>query len=170
MNKEKKAVLRTIGTKKILALVSAVAIGIVVFAAVGMLSSPQQAEASHKIVLKFGGVVGAPGSEIQVGGRVSGDSLGSLTGQSFDIPIRPGARFWCLIPITGSSVSGNVVTLTGNVTKSNFPGADPSDPSPAIGVRVIWTVNLDTGDIKFDFKAFGFPLFTGFGKVSVTHQ
>ena len=168
MNKEKKEVLRTIQTKKILALVPAVAVGIAMFAAVAMLASPQQAEASHKIVLKFGGVVGAPGFPIQVGGRVSGDSLSSLTGQSFDIPVRPGARFYCLIPITGSSVSGNVVTLTGNVTKSNFPGANPSDPSPVIGVPVIWTVNVDTGFITFNFD--GADSGTGFGKVRIPHQ
>lgn len=153
--------------KKLLFLVSAVAIGIAVFAAMGILSSPQRAEASHKVVLKFGGVVGAPGFPIQVGGQVSGVDLNNLTGQSFDIPIRPGTRFYCLIPITGSSLSGNVVTLTGNVTKSNFPGANPSDPSPVIGVPVIWTVNLDTGEITFNF---GGDLFTGFGKVRVPHE
>ena len=158
---------RTIRSKKILAFMSAVAIGIAMFTAVGMLA-PQQAEASHKVVLKFGGVVGAPVFPIQVGGQVSGDSLNSLTGQSFDIPIRPGTRFWCLIPITGSSVSGSVVTLTGNVTKSNFPGENPSDPSPVIGVPVIWTVNLDTGFITFNFD--GVPSGTGTGKVSVPHQ
>ncbi len=165
MNKEKKDVLRTIRTKKILALVSAVAMGIAMFAAVGMLSSPQQAEASHKMVLKFGGVVGAPDAPIQVGGQVSGVDLNNLTGQSFDIPIRPGTRFYCLIPITGSSVSGNVVTLTGNVTKSNFPGANPSDPSPVIGVPVIWTVNLDTGVINFNFD--GGDAGTGIGHVRI---
>ena len=159
--------------KKLLALVSAVAVGIAVFAAVGMLSSPQEAEASHKVVLKFGGVVGVTDDPetnfpIQVGGQVSGDSLDSLTGKSFDIPIRPGQRFYCLIPITGSSVSGNVVTLTGNVTKSNFPGASPSDPSPVIGVPVIWTVNMDTGFITFNFD--GVPSGTGFGKVRIPHQ
>ena len=155
--------------KKLLVLVSAVAIGITVFAAMGILSSPQRAEASHNVVLKFGGVVGGGTfSAIQVGGQVSGVDLNNLTGQSFDIPIRPGARFWCLIPITGSSKSGSVVTLTGNVTKSNFPGENPSDPSPVIGVPVIWTVDLVTGFITFEFN--GVPSGTGFGKVRVPHQ
>ncbi len=163
MNKEKEEVLRTIRTKKILALVSAVAIGIAMFAAVGMLSSPQQAEAAHgKVVLAFSGVTNG----IKVGGRVSGPDLDNLTGQSFDIPIQFLHRFSCLIPITGSSVSGNVVTLTGNVTKSNFPGANPSDPSPVIGTAVIFTVNLDTGDITFKFGAGGIN--TGTGQVNLT--
>ena len=43
MNKENKGIPSKVGTKKILALMSAVAIGIAMFAAVGILSSPQQA-------------------------------------------------------------------------------------------------------------------------------
>ena len=153
MNKENKDALRTIRSKKILALVSAVAIGIAMFAGVGMLSSPQQAEASHKIVLKFGGVVSAPDQPIRVGGRVSGVDFDSLTGQSFDIPVTWLKRFYCTIELTSSGKAGAVVTLSGNVIQSNFPSDPPSDPSPVIGTPVIFTVNLDTGDITFKFGA-----------------
>ncbi len=152
MNKVKQEVLRTIRTKKILALVSAVAIGIAMFAAVGMLSSPQQAEASHgKMVLKFGGVVSASDQPIRVGGRVSGVDFDSLTGQSFDIPVTWLKRFYCTIELTSSGKTGAVVTLSGNVIQSNFPSDPPSDPSPVIGTPVIFTVNLDTGFITFKF-------------------
>jgi len=146
--------------KKLLALVSAVAIGIAMFAAVGMLSSPQQTEASHKVVLKFGGVVGAPGFPIQVGGQVSGVDFDNLTGQSFDNPIQVFHRFYCTIEITSSSWDGaDVVTLIGEVIMSN-------NPNPAVvGTPVTWTVNLATGEITFLFGTM--EVFTGTGHVHV---
>ena len=148
--------------KKLLALVAAVAVGIAMFAAVGMLSSPQQTEASHKIVLNFGGVVGGPDFSIRVGGHVSGDDWDSLTGQSFDNPIQWLHRFYCLIELTESEKNGDVVTLSGNVIMSNNP-----DPN-IVGVPVIFMVNVDTGFIDFNFD--GAPSGTGFGKVHVPHR
>ena len=137
--------------KKLLALVFAVAIGIAVFAAVGLLSSPQQAEAAHgKFVLAFSGVTNG----IKVGGRVSGPDLNNLTGQGFDVPIQFLHRFYCLIELDTSSEAGGVVTLSGQVIKSNFPSDPPSDPSPVIGTAVIFTVDTGPGGaITFKFGA-----------------
>ena len=165
MNKDRKDVLRTIRTKRILALVSAVAIGIAVFAAVGMLSSPQQAEASHgKIVLNFSGNVDG----LQVGGQVSGDSFSTLRGQAFDTPVPGNARFYCLIKITGSSEAAGVVTLDGIVTISTSIQGGPN--SPAVDTLVTFKVNTVDNFIIFEFPT-GMVAGDGFGRVRlIDHQ
>ena len=155
--------------KKLLALVSAVAIGIAMFAAVGMLSSPQQAEASNKVVVTISGAVTETtvfsGFKLHVQARVSGPA-GSLTGQGSDSP--PG-KGYCRFPLTGSLV-GDVVTLSGVTTFTN------SDTTP-VGVPVTFVANASTGDITWTFDVGAviaggpFLIFTGTGSVVIAgHQ
>ena len=151
--------------KKLRALVSAVAIGVAVFAAVGMLSSPQQAEATDKVVVTISGdVIGVgavDGLPLHVGAQASGPA-GTLNGQGFDIPPRRAFGIpigYCRIPLVGTLV-GDVVTLSGNVSFSN----DPDN----VGVPVTFTANTMTGVITFDFGPF---TFIGSGRVRVSeHQ
>ncbi len=159
--------------KKILAFVFAAAlpvgvalvIGIAMFAAVGMLSSPRQAEASHKVVVVISGDVtfeGVPGLlPLHVGAQASGPA-GSLTGQGFDLP--PGPKVfgepgdpvgYCRIPLTGTLV-GTTVTLSGVVNFAHNPGD--------LGVPVNFTADASTGFITFDFGGF---IFEGTGRVRI---
>ena len=137
-------------------------IAVAMFAAVGMFSSTQLAEASHKVVLVFNGKVGVGVFPLQVAGRVSGDDFDSPTGQGFDAPIPGNSKFYCTIAITDSSRDGDVVTLSGITTFSTFA---PVNENP---VPVVFTVNLDTGFITFNFD--GAPSGDGFGNVRVPHQ
>ena len=151
--------------KKLLALVSAVAIGIALFAAVGMFSSPPQAQAAQNTVLVFNGLVGVGVFPIQVGGRVSGVDLANLSGQGFDVPVRPGSRFYCRFTLATKSVAGDVVTLEGTTVMSNntFVNNNP--------VPVEMAVDLVTGDIIFHFDVGNTQglegIFTGTGHVRV---
>ncbi len=158
--------------KKILAFVFpaalALVIGIAAFAAVGMLSSPRQAEASHKVVVVISGDVtfeGVPGLlPLHVGAQASGPA-GSLAGRGFDLP--PGPKVfgepgdpvgYCRIPLEGS-LDGTVVTLSGNVILAHNPGD--------VGVPVTFTADASNGSITFDFGPFTFE---GTGRVRIAHQ
>ena len=157
--------------KKILAFVFAAAlvlvIGVATVAAVGIFSSPQQAEASHKVVVVISGDVtgvseGVVGVALHVGAQASGPAAGSLSGQGFDVPPGPAVPSepvgYCRIPLTGTLV-GTEVFLEGNVSFSN-------DPS-LIGVPVTFTADASDGSITFVFGGF---IFTGTGRVVISHQ
>ena len=154
----------TMRPKKILAFVSAVAIGIAMFAAVGMFA-PQQAEASNKVVVTISGDVTETavtgGFTLHVQAQVSGPAA-SLTGQGSDSPAGKG---YCRFPLTGELV-GDVVTLAGVTDFTN------SDTIP-VGVPVTFVANASTGDITWTFDVgaviTGGPLlvFTGTGSVVI---
>ncbi len=144
----------------------AVVIGIAMFAAVGILSSPQRAEASHKVVVVISGdltgVGDVAGVPIHVGARASGPA-GSLEGQGFDVPPGPKAFGvptdpvgYCRIPLEGSW-DGTTVILSGVVSFAHDPGL--------IGVvPVTFTADPATGFITFDFGGF---IFEGTGRVRI---
>ena len=157
--------------EKLLALLCAVAIGTAVFAAVGMLSSPQQAEASDKVMVTISSdvIAGFFPVPIRVGAQVSGPA-DSLTGRRFHAPrgglLGPPGN--CLFPLAGSLV-GDVVTLSGVTTFTNHRVVP-------VGVPVTFVADASTGDITWTFDVgaviAGGPLliFTGTGSVVIAHQ
>ncbi len=150
--------------RKLLPLVSAVVIGIAMFAAMGILSSPQRAEASHKVVVVISGEVALPsGTSLHVQARVSGPA-NELAGQGSDSPHGKG---YCRFPLTGE-LNGDIVTLEGVTDFTN------SDTVP-VGIPVTFEANASTGDITwtFDLTGIGGPFltFTGTGSVVIAgHQ
>ena len=154
--------------KKLLAFVFAVAVGIAVFAAVGMLSSPQRAEASHKVVVTISGGLTLPDGSfpLHVQARVSGPAA-ALTGQGSDSPRGKG---YCRFPLTGSvDLATNVVTLSGVTTFTN-------DPSIGIGIPVTLVADASDGSITWTFDLtvlgplFPFLTFEGTGSVVIAHR
>ena len=142
--------------KKLLALVSAVAIGIAMFAAVGMLSSPQQAEAAHRVVVTISGDVG-----LHVQAQVKGPA-NALVGQGSDSPAGKG---YCRFPLTGSVDLGTgIVTLAGVTTFTN------SDTIP-VGIPVTFVADASDGSITWTFDLTGiggpFLVFPGTGSVVI---
>jgi len=147
-------------------------IGIATFAAVGIFSSLQQAEASHKVVVTISGDVAYTGNlgtgivplgfPLHVGAQASGPPAGSLSGQGFDVPTGAssfgppgGPPGYCRIPLTGT-LAGNVVTLSGVVSFAHNPGD--------VGVPVTFTADASDGSITFDFGGF---IFEGTGRVRI---
>ncbi|MCI0330332.1 MAG: hypothetical protein L0196_05185 [candidate division Zixibacteria bacterium] len=141
-----------------LAILAVVAVGLV------FLTYPfKNAQAEPGTVVSISGnVTLAEGFTLQVGATASGPS-NALVGQGFDSPFRgnptattpPG---YCRFPLTGSA-SGNVVSLSGNVSFSN----DPSN----LGVAVSITADASTSAITFVFGPF---TLTDTGSVVIAHE
>ena len=110
--------------------------------------------ASDLTVVTIVGDVSGQGGTLQVGAQASG-TASSLDGLGFDSPVPGHPKGYCRIPLAGS-LSGNVITLTGNVAFSN----DPSN----IGTPVTFRANAANGSITFIFGAF---TFTGTGSVVI---
>lgn len=132
-----------------------------VIALTGMALTATPVQAAHKTVVAISGEVDfGGGAVVQIGAHARGPA-GSLSGQGFDTPGKPGGVVppgYCHFPLTGS-VSGDNVTLSGTVTFS---------PDPTlIGASVEITANAATGAITFNFGGF---IGAGTGSVVIAHQ